>query len=108
MQRYRTLSVAVAVLLTAFVWLRGEEVDLNSLRAKADLQLKNGNFRDAADAYRKIIASPEAASADVVHSIERVLQCIQRLRGQGEIDEILKQAEAIHGEATKTHNDFHR
>lgn len=92
---FTLLALALAVMSTL---LTGAEPSLGESRTKARSLMEDGNFAEALDQFRIVLADPENKGEGLAEDLQRAVQCLARLNRFGEFDELVEQAVEVHAE----------
>ena len=90
-------SWAALVLILGSVWVAAaEKTASQSQRPEFEKAMKDGNFRDAYDGFRKLALDPNNDSAQVSGDLRKGIEALRQLGRHSEIDEFLEGAVAAH------------
>lgn len=68
----------------------------NQARAKAEADMKNGNFKDALGGFEKLCTSPDTDASKVSSDLVNAVSCLNRLGNQKQFDELVEKSIAAH------------
>ena len=102
MNRNRLLGVAVIVLAGALPWVLGQDTRPTTRAAapanaeKAQRDMKNGNYKDAYEAFSQLCLEPSTDAKKVGGFLAQAVQCLHNLNRTDEIDAFREKVIALH------------
>ncbi|HSG72609.1 MAG TPA: alpha-2-macroglobulin, partial [Planctomycetaceae bacterium] len=95
---FRTIRwTSAAIVLFACGWyLTAAETTPEAQIAKAQQELKDGNFKDAYELFREALLDDECPADQLQTYLNQSTQCLQRLNRQSETDELRREMLAVH------------
>ncbi|MBI3828113.1 MAG: alpha-2-macroglobulin [Planctomycetes bacterium] len=88
-------SLLVLALLAASAALRADDAES---RAKAAKLMKEGNWKEALNEYKKLVLDPTSDAAQVPGDLSNALQCQRRLGMVDESDDLIEKAITTHAQ----------
>jgi hypothetical protein len=89
-----SLTLFLIALVSASVL--SQAVSPTEMRSQAQTNYRNGNFRDAYDALRKLCLDPANDGREVSQDLTTAVQCLNRLGRVNEFDELAESTVAAH------------
>ncbi len=97
MQRLAKILAACFLLFLGGIAI-SQNPDPTAMRRDAERLQQEGNFKEAFDLYKKLLAIPSQSGPVVAKDLENAFVCMQRLRLFSEADGVLHLAMKVHGD----------
>ena len=94
----RLAALAGGLVVLATVWAYAQGPMEMATRNKAQAAMNAGNWKDAYDAFQKLVLQPGADPRQVGTDLRNAIQCLQNLGREDEIDRLIEGAAAAHGQ----------
>lgn len=82
--------VLVVVSLGWCAMVSGQGADVPGVRAKAQKNMRDGNWKDAYEGFRKICLEKENTGPEVAQDLQNAVNCLQRLGLLKDVDELIE------------------
>ena len=73
-----------------------QSVESKQARAKAQADMKNGNFKDALAVFQKLCTSEDTDATKVSSDLANAVNCLNRLGNQKQFDELIEKSISAH------------